>query len=61
MEEYKSGLNQGSENQNLKMVEHELELIMKQKSELVKTYEQKLLQKDKIISELEIKAQPDYR
>lgn len=54
-------MNQGSENQNLKMVEHELELIMKQKSELVKTYEQKLLQKDKIISELEIKAQPDYR
>lgn len=59
--EYKGGLNQGSENQNLKMVEHELELIMKQKSELVKTYEQKLLQKDKIISELEIKAQSNYR
>lgn len=46
---------QQNENRSAALAQQELEVVMKQRSQEMKDYEQKLLEKDRKISELEIK------
>jgi hypothetical protein len=53
LQEYKNYSIKGEETTRVRLIEQELEAVMKQKIELTRNYEQKLLDKDKKLQQLQ--------